>query len=191
VICLRNVYAGYPGHEVLENISLAIQLSGRFAVTGPSGCGKTTLLKLLGGLLLPGRGQVTGLKNLRVSFLFQENRLLPWRSALENVLIAMPSPDRGRAEESLNILGLSQPNQYPRDLSGGMQRRVALARAMCFPCDLLLLDEPFTGMDGALRDQIAPFVLACAPTVVMATHDPEDIIRMRAVEIPMAGLSEQ
>ena len=174
---LHKVTAGYAGKTVLNGVSLALP-GPVSAVTGPSGCGKTTLLYVLAGLLLPWSGHVEGADGRRISMVFQEDRLLPWCTALENVAAPLPGEkeDRERiALEWLTRMELSDAaNLFSGALSGGMRRRVAIARACAYGGDLLLLDEPFNGLDEALRARIAPAVKSAAPTLVMVSHNPQD-----------------
>ena len=140
---------------VMEDFSLTLPASGSVCITGPSGCGKTSLLLLLAGLAQPVSGAVRGLAQRRVSMLFQEDRLLPWLTAAENVALVLPS---GRAEEAAPWLELvelqEEAKQLPRELSGGMRRRTALARALAYEGDILLLDEPTNGLDNELARRV-------------------------------------
>lgn len=154
---------------ILSNISAVLPGSGVVAVLGPSGSGKTTLMMLFAGLLSPAAGSFRGMENKRIAIVFQEDRLLPWFSAKENVALA----DGVRSvEECLALVELTgSGDKKPRALSGGMQRRVAIARALRFGGDALVLDEPFKGLDAELRERIAKRLAAHFPLIVIATHD--------------------
>lgn len=143
----------FDGKQVFSDFSYTLSLQGITALMGPSGCGKTTLLRLLCGLESPDSGTISGAPET-YTFLFQENRLLPWASALENVALVS---DTQTAKSILCKVGLAQELQtLPSALSGGMQRRVALARALAHKSPVLLLDEPFKGLDADLcREMIA------------------------------------
>lgn len=143
----------FDGKQVFSDFSYTLSLQGITALMGPSGCGKTTLLRLLCGLESPDSGTISGVPET-YTFLFQENRLLPWASALENVALVS---DIETAKSILCKVGLAQELQtLPSALSGGMQRRVALARALAHKSPVLLLDEPFKGLDADLcREMIA------------------------------------
>lgn len=143
----------FDGKQVFSDFSYTLSLQGITALMGPSGCGKTTLLRLLCGLESPDSGTISGAPET-YTFLFQENRLLPWASALENVALVS---DKETAKSILCKVGLAQELQpLPSALSGGMQRRVALARALAHKSPVLLLDEPFKGLDADLcREMIA------------------------------------
>jgi len=168
-ICLEHVYVGYGGEPVLRDICLALPEAGIVAVMGPSGRGKTTLLRLLAGLLTPSAGKITGLAGKKISMVFQEDRLLSWCTALENVAAAS---DRDAARYWLSQMELEAgADKCPGELSGGMQRRVAIARACAFGGDVLLLDEAFKGLDEALRARVLGRALAAAPLSILATHD--------------------
>ena len=168
MIVLNRVSVGYPEKKVLENLSLTLPDTGAVALMAPSGYGKTTLLRVLAGLLKPETGEISGLENKKISFLFQEDRLLPWLTAGKNVELAS-NPEK--AAYWLNQMEIPNGNQLPREMSGGMQRRVALARAMAFGGDILLLDEPFKGLDEALRERIAGRIKNVFPLTVLSIHD--------------------
>ena len=169
MIVLDSVALARGGKTILTNMMNILPDRGVIAVLGPSGSGKTTLLMLFAGLLSPTCGRFTGMEGKRVSVVFQEDRLLPWLSAKENVALA----DGVRSvEECLELTELTDSAQkYPRELSGGMQRRVAIARALRFGGDALVLDEPFKGLDAELRERIARRLSAAFPLIVIATHD--------------------
>ncbi len=177
MIQLRQVNAGYPEKEVLHRLSLTLPEHGALALMAPSGYGKTTLLRVLAGLIQPSAGTITGLKQKKISFLFQEDRLLPWLTAGKNVEIVS---DAEKARDWLKKMEIEEPCRYPGEMSGGMQRRVALARAMAFGGDLLLLDEPFKGLDEALKTRIAQRVRNQFPLTVLSVHDQQEAALMEA-----------
>lgn len=184
-LSLEHIQVCYGEKWVLQDFSLSLPLRGVFALMGPSGSGKTTVLRLLAGLLLPRQGRVAGLEGKRISMAFQEDRLLPWATALENVAAVAP---REQAATWLARLELAtEQNKYPDALSGGMQRRVALARACAYGGDLLLLDEPFQGLDEALKARIAPAIVSAAPFCLFATHDLAEAQMLRATVIDLAN----
>ena len=164
---------------VLTSFSLELNEGEAVAVMGESGSGKTTLIKLLLGLLKPDRGEMSGLEGRRVAVVFQEDRLLPWYSARENIALVLDQkkkPDRhATALELLNEMELADSADKPiRELSGGMQRRVAIARALAFGGDILLLDEPFKGLDEALKKRIAAAIMRRFKTILLITHDEDE-----------------
>ncbi len=177
MIVMKNVCAGYPGKAVLQGLNLTLPDTGAAAFMAPSGCGKTTLLRVLSGLLPLQSGEISGLEGKKISFLFQEDRLLPWLTAKKNVEI-VSSADA--AETWLRKMEIHESGQYPHAMSGGMQRRVALARAMAFGGDLLLLDEPFKGLDAALRERIAARIRNVFPLTLLSVHDREEAELMNA-----------
>lgn len=191
MISIIDVVVSYGEKSVFTGYSLRLPESGVVAITGPSGSGKTTLLYLLAGLLRPQAGRIEGLSGLRVSMLFQEDRLLPWYTAYENVLHALPREQHTAANTAHDWLARMElreaEGQLPSALSGGMQRRVALARACAYGGDILLLDEPFKGMDTDLRLRISAHIKTAAPLIVLVTHNPEDANMMGARIIPLLG----
>jgi len=170
---LTGISHRYGNQPVLENRDLTLHPGQRLALMGPSGCGKTTLLRIALGLLKPTAGTVenTFLKTVAV---FQEPRLLPWRTALENVNLVLGDGKHTRdtARRYLEQVQLADAgDKYPRELSGGMQQRVAVARALAAEGDLLILDEPFKAMDEALREQIIARVAETSAAILLVTHD--------------------
>lgn len=178
VIELRNVSKQFDGETVLDSINLDIYDNEFLTLLGPSGCGKTTLLRVLAGLRVPDGGTVR-VSPGRMACVFQEPRLLPWRTAAENVnaVLSDRAQTMPQALAWLERLELSDArDQYPAALSGGMQQRVAIARALAYDAPVLLLDEPFRGLDAALRQRVTALVAdaARAKALVLATHDAAD-----------------
>lgn len=186
-IRMNGVSFAYGDTPVLQNVSWELPDSGVVCLWGPSGCGKTTLLRLLASLEKPLTGSVEGVG--RVSMVFQEDRLLPWFTALENVTVT--GADEVEARKQLLALGLTEEetDTLPRNLSGGQQRRVALARALAADSDLLLLDEPFNGLDEDTWQNVVPLVTAYAATrpVVLVTHIREQAEALNAQMVPLGG----
>ncbi len=189
-IRLVEMTAGYASKVVLDGISLTFPEQGAAQVTGPSGCGKTTLLRILAGLHAPLSGRIEGLEGKKVGMVFQEDRLLPWCTALENVRCVMKkgAAQEQRAMEWLSYMELSDAAQkYPHQLSGGMQRRLALARALAYEGDVLLLDEPFSGLDKELRARVAAHIKKAAPLIVLVSHEQKDADLLGAVPVMRLG----
>ncbi len=171
---------------VLRDLTLTLADGGRYALMGPSGCGKTTLLSILAGLLRADGGHIEGLPT-RVSMVFQEDRLLDGLSAYRNLRVVLPpSVSDAAILECLAALGLGEDAYRPvPELSGGMRRRVAIARALLAEGELLLLDEPFKGLDEGTRAQTATYLRAKAEgkTVLLVTHDREEALLLGAEEL--------
>jgi ABC-type nitrate/sulfonate/bicarbonate transport system ATPase subunit len=161
--------------DILADIAFDLTPGEVTALVGPSGSGKTTLLKIIAGLDRDFEGQVT-LAAQRLGFVFQEPRLLPWRSVEENIKIAAPQATASELDAIFEALGLSQHRRhYPRELSLGLARRAAVARAFAVRPDLLLLDEPFVSLDETLarqlQDELIALVESRCVTSLLVTHD--------------------
>lgn len=187
-ISMKNLSFAYGDTPILEDITWCLPDKGIVCLWGPSGCGKTTLLRLLAGLEQPYEGVVDGAE--RVSVVFQEDRLLPWMTALQNVTVV--GAEAAAAYDLLMSMGLTEEETValPCQLSGGQQRRVALARALATDSDLLLLDEPFNGLDEDTWHNVVPQILAyaqCKP-VVLVTHIREQAEALGAWLIPLRGI---
>jgi ABC-type nitrate/sulfonate/bicarbonate transport system ATPase subunit len=162
---------------------LAFSLAGGevAALVGPSGCGKTTLLRIVAGLDRDFDGSVALPAHGMLGMVFQEPRLLPWRTVEQNVRLAAPQATDATLEALFQTLGLAaHRHHYPGELSLGQARRVALARAFAVEPDLLLLDEPFVSLDAALavrlREELAELVNSRPVTTLLVTHDVEEAI---------------
>lgn len=187
---LKDVSLSFGALEVLRGASLMLGQGERIAITGPSGCGKTSLLHVIAGLLHPDSGHVRN-RAARTACVFQEPRLLPWLSAEENVSIVMPHGTQGQdALMLLKKLGLADSaEKHPCELSGGMQQRAALARALAYAPDLLLLDEPFRALDAASKALAIDAVNERADcAVILVTHSPEEADALGCRIIPFSQI---
>ena len=183
---IKNLCKSYDGRPVLKNVTFTAK-PGVTCVMAPSGAGKTTLLRILLGLERPGGGSFTG--NVRWSAVFQEDRLLEQMDAMGNLRFVLGSAlDEPAANVLLTELGLGDAGGRPvREFSGGMKRRLALARALLAPSDALALDEPFTGLDGENRARCQACVRRAGEEkpVLLVTHDPLDVQALDAAVIKL------
>ena len=169
--------------RVIEGLTFSLGKGEVGALVGPSGCGKTTLLRIIAGLDADYEGEVHLPDHGRLGMVFQEPRLLPWRTLEQNVRLAAPQVTDDELTSLFAALGLSAHRQhYPGELSLGLARRVALARAFAVNPDLLLLDEPFVSLDDALatrlRDELAELVTRRPVTTLLVTHNVEEAIAL-------------
>ncbi|MFT3759647.1 ABC transporter ATP-binding protein [Thauera sp.] len=183
--------------EVLAGIGFRLPAGEVAALVGPSGCGKTTLLHLAAGLLTVQEGQVSNGFDT-TAFMFQQPRLLPWQTALDNIALGLKAAGLARTERHRRArdiglqlgLVLRDLDKFPHQLSGGMQSRVALARALVLAPDLLLLDEPFSALDVGLKEELYRLLLeqqaGRAMGVLMITHDLMEAVRLSDAILLMA-----
>ena len=186
MIRFEHVTFGYAlQRPVLRDFSMTVPEGGRVCLTGPSGEGKTTALRLLLGLEKPRKGTISVPEGVRFSAVFQENRLLPWKTVLENAALFS---DEESARRILTTLGLGDSlDALPETLSGGMKRRVALGRALAHPFDVLVLDEALTGLDGETKRRCLTAIddAVGRRTLVLATHDAEEAHALGAETITL------
>ena len=188
-LTLSNIEHDYATRPVLGPIDMQVNEGEVVALVGPSGCGKTTLLSIASGLLHPTRGQLQN-SFTNSSVMFQQPRLLPWQSALDNIALGLKARGvkrQSRHQQAIALgeqLGLSAEdlNKYPNELSGGMQSRVALARALLPKPDLLFLDEAFSALDIGLKAELYRHLRRTLSelnsSLLMITHDPQEAMRL-------------
>jgi ABC-type nitrate/sulfonate/bicarbonate transport system ATPase subunit len=170
-------------HQVLADISFSLATGEVGVVVGPSGCGKSTMLRILAGLDPNYQGRVARPSGARLAMVFQEPRLLPWRSVEDNVRLAAPDADDASLAALFSVLELSAHREhYPGELSLGLARRVALARAFAVEPNFLVLDEPLSSLDDALaarlREEIAALVGNRPMITLLVTHSLDDAVRL-------------
>jgi sulfonate transport system ATP-binding protein len=186
---LRSISKRYGTRTVLDGIDLSIERGSFVSIIGRSGCGKSTLLRLVAGLETPDEGELDtnggtrGDTNAQLStrIMFQEARLLPWKSVLGNVMLGLPRTARDEARSALDEVGLAgREHDWPAQLSGGQRQRVALARALVHRPQLLLLDEPLGALDALTRIEMHELIERLWRehhfTALLVTHDVQEAV---------------
>lgn len=172
MIGFESVSLRFGDKTVLDGFSLALPEQGITVLSGPSGCGKTTLLRLLAGLERPQSGTVYAPGPAEIAILFQEDRLLPGRPALRQIADVLPRQHRAEAASWLDRVGLAgEEGTLPAELSGGMGRRLALARALALGGSLYLLDEPFAGVDLPRQRELMELLRSLDAPVLLVSHE--------------------
>ncbi|THF83307.1 ABC transporter ATP-binding protein [Cohnella fermenti] len=168
----------FGGHRVLRSLDLRLADDGIYCLMAPSGTGKTTLLRIMLGLETKDAGTIRGIKPGEIAAMFQENRLCEQLTPVENVALVCPGrASRAAIRSNLELILPADCMEQPvSELSGGMKRRVALARAMNYPGKMILLDEPFTGLDKETKQRVIAYILSMRNRriVLAATHGEED-----------------
>jgi len=191
-ICLTGLSKEYkdsktvPSLTVFDELTLSVAKRKVSCIMGPSGCGKTTLLNIISRLTKPDRGEFIGFEDITISYLFQEPRLLPWKTVSQNIEFVIKDifPRKERIEKINRFLEMMELSDfrdyYPNKLSGGMKQRVGMARAFIYPSDLLLMDEPFKGLDIQLKisllNAFSFLWQSDLRTVIFVTHDPDEAL---------------
>ncbi|WP_417840991.1 ABC transporter ATP-binding protein [Terasakiella sp.] len=189
MLSLSQITHKYMFDNVVEDISLNVAKGEVVSLVGPSGCGKTTLLAICAGLIDPSEGKIKNEFDC-TSMVFQEDRLLPWRKAWQNIAMGLKARGVGRFKQHTHADKIAQRlrltpddlEKYPDELSGGMRQRVAIGRALAISPDLLLLDEPFSALDIGLRRELQDLVMEQIHnndlTAVFITHDLLEAVRI-------------
>ncbi len=192
MIKLKNISFSYGYKSVLNDFSLEINEGDRICLFGDSGSGKTTALRLILGLKKPQNGEIIKDGNPKPSVQFQEDRLIPFITVLENLTLF--GADANKSTEILITLGLKEYiNSYPKDLSGGMARRVALARALAVDFDFLILDEPFTGLDNDNIEKCVNLIndiLGVRP-LILVTHSKSDMLALNCKLVKVGSSADE
>lgn len=195
-IQVNSVSFGYQNHTILNDINLKVKEGELLVLMGPSGCGKSTLLRLMAGLEQPSHGEIlvngqsTVEHNPDCGVVFQDYSLFPWLSAQDNIVLALKQKLKGKkskkelqhlAAEYLALVQLEHAIQkYPGEMSGGMKQRAAIARALAYGSDLMLMDEPFGALDPVTRIHLQDLLLQISQdqnrTIVFVTHDVDEAI---------------
>lgn len=169
----------FGDNEILKNVNITLKDNSIYCLMGASGIGKTTLLRILMGLEHADSGSISGIDIKSISCMFQEDRLIPYLSAIDNVRIVLRGKNNNREEVRNHLLSILPDDSLDMpvsSLSGGMKRRVALARALSYPGKLIILDEPFTGLDKDTKLNVIDYILKMRNnrTLLIATHGTDD-----------------
>jgi NitT/TauT family transport system ATP-binding protein len=185
---LKNIKKCFGELEIFNDFSISFVRGSINCILGPSGCGKTTLLNIINGSVLPDSGLLDGFSELRLSCVFQEPRLLPWKTVKENIAFVLKErmaneEMQHRLDEYISLVQLEKfSNYYPSALSGGMKQRVSLARAFSYDSDIILMDEPFKALDFKLKynliEQFFKLWEKDKRTVIFVTHDVDEALQI-------------
>lgn len=186
-IDIERLCKSYGEKAVFQDFSCSFDAGSVTCLMAPSGWGKTTLLRLMMGLETPDSGSITGMEDARICALFQEDRLCENLDAAANLMLVNPKLTRRDAVSALQMAGLTDCSQPVREFSGGMKRRTALMRALCMPGDVLLLDEPFKGLDADTRMRMLDCIgkYRNNRTLILVSHDEDDARDLQARVVHM------
>jgi len=181
-LMVEGLRKSYGNLKVLDGVTFSVEKGEFVCLIGESGCGKTTILKIIAGLERPDEGRVEFKDVTRPGFVFQDDRLLPWKTVYGNILFALKAmgiEDGEVVRRIIDFVGLKGfENYYPKQLSGGMRQRVGIARALAVNPDLLLMDEPFASLDARTRERMQEELLRIVEgkTVVFVTHSIDEAV---------------
>lgn len=181
---VKNIDKSFGNLKVLDNISISFPENKTTCILGPSGCGKTTLLNIIAGLLDADSGELIGFENEDISFVFQEDRLIPWKNVEDNLAFVLKkNTDKREVDKLINhyleLVGLEKyKHYYPKDLSGGMKQRINILRAFIYDSKILIMDEPFKSLDIDNKQIVMDFFEELMKiekrTCIMVTHNIEE-----------------
>lgn len=197
-LTINNLKKRYGNLSVFDQFNLTLNSEKRHCLFGPSGCGKTTLLNCLAGLESMDSGTITGINQKKIAYVFQEERLMPWLTVKENVAFVLEGKMSAeliekKVDEILELVQLTDfKNYYPNALSGGMKQRVSLARAFVYHGEILILDEPFKGLQHELKKNLMDYVIKYwsieKPHLIFTTHDIDEALYLSSDIFVMEGL---
>jgi NitT/TauT family transport system ATP-binding protein len=183
---IKNISKNYNGNSLYRDFNIKFSEGIITCILGPSGCGKTTLLNIIGKVICPDSGSLTGFDEKLISYIFQEPRLLPWKTVKGNIEFVLSrnlsaGERKAQAERLIRLVELEGfANYYPSQLSGGMRQRVSIARAFACPSDIILMDEPLSGLDIALKQNMIRWFSQIwksdRRTVIFVTHDVDEAL---------------
>ena len=189
---IEHIDKSFGDLQIFKDFSMEFEKGKITCILGPSGCGKTTLLNMICGIIPPDSGVISGFQGLRFSYIFQEPRLLPWKTVRGNIEFVLDSAEtetnrhrlsaaekRQIADELMRKVELLQfADYYPSQLSGGMKQRVSIARSFAIPSDVILMDEPTSGLDSELKQNMISWFKhiweSDRRTVIYVTHDEDE-----------------
>lgn len=181
-IILHQISKVYGSRTVLQNLDLTLDTGECTVILGKSGCGKTTLLRLLAGLEDPSSGTLERPQDLKLGMMFQEARLFPWLTCRQNIALGLPKgADPQETDHWLQLVQLTEAaDQYPHQLSGGMQQRASLARTLAMHSQLILMDEPFAALDyftrAQLQQELRNMQQQLKRGIVLVTHNVDEAL---------------
>jgi NitT/TauT family transport system ATP-binding protein len=187
MISIRGLHKNYEKQILFKDFNLSFEDHKITGILGPSGIGKTTLINLIAGLVNPDSGSIEGIYKQDISYIFQEPRLLPWLTVKENLSFTLKHiyqdesiRDKIIVENLKSVDLIESQNKFPNQLSGGMRQRVAIARAFAYPSQIMIMDEPFKGLDLKMKQSIISVFLdlwaKSQRTVIFVTHDVDEIL---------------
>lgn len=182
LIEIKNICHKFGELSIIDNINFFIKDQEIVAILGPSGCGKSTLLRILSGLEDSTSGTITGIKG-KIAFTFQDDRLLAWRNVWDNIKVVKDKENKEKIRTLIKDVGLEGFESYkPAQLSGGMKKRLGVARTFYYEGDLILMDEPFSGLDYYMRQDMSEMLLRVwnknRQSILFVTHEIDEALKI-------------